>query len=150
LSTIFPEVRLKRYLEMRGADVGPAARICALPALLVGLYYDGRALDAAWEIVRRWTAAERQKLRDEAPRLALGATIAGRSLVEIGREILVVARGGLARRRRRDAGGCDEGVHLDPLDAFVGAGRVAAQDWIARFEREWDGSVDPAFAEACY
>ncbi|MGA2043783.1 MAG: glutamate--cysteine ligase [Roseiarcus sp.] len=150
LSTIFPEVRLKRYLEMRGADVGPAARICALPALLVGLYYDGRALDAAWEIVRRWTAGERQKLRDEAPRLALGATVAGRSLAEIGREILVVARGGLARRGRRDAGGRDEGVHLDPLDAFVGSGRVAAQDWIARFEREWGGSVDPAFAEACY
>jgi glutamate--cysteine ligase len=150
LSTIFPEVRLKRYLEMRGADVGPADRICALSALMVGLYYDSAALDAAWEIVRPWTAAQRQGLRDQAPRLALGATIDGRSLAAVGRDILAAARAGLRRRARRDGAGRDESFYLDPLDAFIDSGRVAAQDWIARFDGDWRGSVDPAFAEAAY
>jgi glutamate--cysteine ligase len=150
LSTIFPEVRLKRYLEMRGADVGPAARICALSALMVGLYYDADALEAAFDLVKIWSAEERQKLRDDVPRLALGATIAGRSLREIGREILGIARSGLTRRARRDEIGRDETLYLEPLDKFVETGRVAAQHWIARFEGEWGGSVDPAFTEACY
>ena len=150
LSTIFPEVRLKRYLEMRGADVGPAARISALSALMVGLYYDPAALDAAFDLVKNWSAAERQKLRSDVPRLALGAKIAGRSLAEIGREILAIARAGLARRARLDEAGRSEAVYLAPLDEFVETGRVAAHDWIARFEGEWRGSVDPAFTEACY
>jgi glutamate--cysteine ligase len=150
LSTIFPEVRLKRYLEMRGADVGPAARICALSALMVGLYYDSRALDGALELVGGWSAEERQKLRDDVPRVALGAKIAGRNLADVGREILELARAGLARRARRNIHGRDETFYLDPLDAFVATGRVAAQDWIARFEGEWGGVVDPAFTQACY
>jgi glutamate--cysteine ligase len=150
LSTIFPEVRLKRYLEMRGADVGPAERICALSALMVGLYYDSDALAAAFDVVKNWSAGERQKLRDEAPRLALGAAIAGRSLREVGREILSIARGGLRRRARFDEAGRDEAFYLDPLDKFVETGRVAAQDWIAKFEGEWGGVIDPVFAQACY
>jgi glutamate--cysteine ligase len=150
LSTIFPEVRLKRYLEMRGADVGPAARICALSALMVGLYYDPDALGAAFDLVKGWSAAERQKLRDDVPRLALGATIAGRGLAAIGREILTIARAGLARRARRNASGDDETIYLEPLDKFVETGRVAAQDWIARFEGEWGGSVDPVFTQGRY
>jgi glutamate--cysteine ligase len=148
LSTIFPEVRLKRYLEMRGADVGPAARICALSALMVGLYYDRGALDAAYDIVKAWSAGERQKLRDDVPRVALGATIAGRSLREIGREVLTIARSGLTRRARTDGAGRDETLYLEPLDKFIETGRIAAQEWIARFEGEWRGSVDPAFEEA--
>jgi glutamate--cysteine ligase len=150
LSTIFPEVRLKRYLEMRGADVGPAARICALSALMVGLYYDPSALDAATDLIKNWSAAERQKLRDDVPRLALGATIAGRGLAEIGREVLSIAHMGLATRARLDAKGRDEALYLEPLDEFVQTGRVAAQDWIARFEGEWGGTVDPAFIQARY
>jgi glutamate--cysteine ligase len=150
LSTIFPEVRLKRYLEMRGADVGPAARICALSALMVGLYYDSTALDGAFDLVRNWSGAERQQLRDDVPRIALGATIAGQSLAEVGREILALARAGLTRRARLDENGRSEAHYLDPLDEFVATGRVAAQDWIARFDNEWGGVVDPAFMEACY
>jgi glutamate--cysteine ligase len=150
LSTIFPEVRLKRYLEMRGADVGPPARICALSALMVGLYYDGVALDGAFDLVKAWSAEQRQKLRDDVPRLALGATIAGRSLREIGRDVLAIARAGLARRARNNEAGRDETLYLDPLDKFIATGRVAAQDWIARFDGEWGGSVDPVFAEARY
>jgi glutamate--cysteine ligase len=150
LSTLFPEVRLKRYLEVRGADEGPAARIAALPALMVGLYYDSGALDAAFDVVRNWSAAERQKLRDDVPRLALGAEIAGRGLAEVGREILSITRAGLTRRARLDDAGRDETVYLDPLDNIVETGRVAAQDWIARFEGEWGGVVDPVFTQARY
>src|SRR5471030_1682299 len=100
LSTTFPEVRLKRYLEMRGADVGPAARICALSALMVGLYYDASALDEAFALVRNWSAEQRQRLRDDVPRLALGAIVAGRRLSEIGAQILSIARTSLSRRAR--------------------------------------------------
>jgi glutamate--cysteine ligase len=150
LSTIFPEVRLKRYLEMRGADVGPAARICALSALMVGLYYDPGALDAVFDLVKNWSAAERQQLRDDVPKMALDARIAGRSLTEVGREILAIARLGLTRRARRDESGRSEAIYLDPLDAFIETGRVAAQDWVARFEGAWRETVDPAFTQACY
>ncbi len=100
LSTIFPEVRLKRYLEMRGADVGPAASICALAALMVGLYYDPQALAAAGDLVRGWSAADRQTLREEAPRLGLAASIAGRDVRAIARDALEIARAGLTRRAR--------------------------------------------------
>jgi len=148
LSTIFPEVRVKRYLEMRGADVGPADRVCALAALTVGLNYDRQALAAAGDLVRGWSAAERQTLRDEVPRLGLGARVAGRDLRTIAREALGIARGGLARRARRDAEGRDESIYLTPLDEIVAEGRVPAQRWIARFNGAWERSVDPAFKEA--
>jgi glutamate--cysteine ligase len=148
LSTIFPEVRLKRYLEMRGADVGPAERIDALAALMVGLYYDRQALAAAGDLVRGWSAAERQALRDEAPRLGLAARIAGRDLRAIAGEALAVARAGLARRARKDAQGRDETIYLAPLEKIVADGRVPAERWIARFEGAWGRSVDPAFEEA--
>jgi glutamate--cysteine ligase len=148
LSTIFPEVRLKRYLEMRGADVGPAERIDALAALMVGLYYDRQALAAAGDLVRGWSAAERQALRDEAPRLGLAARIAGRDLRAIAGEALAVARAGLARRARKDAQGRDETIYLAPLEKIVADGRVPAERWIARFEGTWGRSVDPAFEEA--
>ncbi len=148
LSTIFPEVRLKRYLEMRGADVGPAERIDALAALMVGLYYDRQALAAAGDLVRGWSAAELQNLRDEAPRLGLAARIAGRDLRAIAGEALAVARAGLARRARKDAQGRDETIYLAPLEKIVADGRVPAERWIARFEGAWGRSVDPAFEEA--
>jgi glutamate--cysteine ligase len=150
LSTIFPEVRLKRYLEMRGADVGPAARICALSALMVGLYYDASALDAAFDLIRNWSAEQRQQLRDDVPRLALGAAIAGRRLGEIGGQILSIARASLSRRARLNENKQDETRYLDPLDKFIETGRVAAQDWIVRFENDWGGDIDPVFAQACY
>src|SRR5450432_3272887 len=105
LSTIFPEVRLKRYLEMRGADVGPADRVCALSALMVGLYYDTACLSAAWDIVKGWSPEQRQNLRDDAPRLALDAMIERRSLRDIAREVLGIARSGLKGRGRLDGTG---------------------------------------------
>jgi glutamate--cysteine ligase len=149
LTTIFPEVRLKRYLEMRGADAGPLPFLTALPALCIGLLYDSAALDAAFDLVRPWSAEERQRLRDEVPRLGLTSTIAGHSLRNIGREILGLARQGLARRARHDATGRDECSFLDPLDAVV-AGRTQAEDLIERFETRWARDVEPAFVECAY
>ena len=150
LSTIFPEVRLKRYLEMRGADVGPANRLCALPALFVGLLYDQASLDTAWDLVKGWSAAERQKLRDDAPRAGLDARIRSRSLRDIARDVLALARTGLLRRNRLDSQGRAETRFLEPLEAFVREGRVGAQELLAKFESDWHGSVDPAFKEFAY
>src|SRR5262249_54480178 len=99
LSTLFPEVRLKRYLEMRGADDGPRERICALSALWTGLLYDPQALEAAWDLVKGWTAAERQKLRDDVPRRGFAAEIRGRKVRGLARDAISLARDGLKRRR---------------------------------------------------
>jgi glutamate--cysteine ligase len=148
LSTIFPEVRLKRYLEMRGADVGPPDRIVAQSALLAGLYYDAAALDGASELIRGWTREERQALRDDAPRLGLAARIGVRSAREIGRDMLDLARGGLGRRARRNAAGRDETQYLDPLYRIVETGREPARAWLDRFEGPWRRSVAPIFDEA--
>jgi glutamate--cysteine ligase len=150
LSTIFPEVRLKRYLEMRGADVGPRQRICALPALFVGLYYDSDALDAAYDLIKVWRAEDRQTLRDDVPRLALNASVAGRSLRDVARDVTAIARAGLARRARRDESGRDETVYLAPLENIVETGRVPAEDWLARYKGAWGGAIDPIFEEASY
>jgi glutamate--cysteine ligase len=150
LSTIFPEVRLKRYLEMRGADVGPRQRICALPALFVGLFYDSVALDAAFDLIKAWRADERQKLRDDVPRLALAASVAGRSLREVAHDVIAIARAGLARRARRDERDHDETMYLAPLENIFETGRVPAEDWLARYKGAWGGTIDPVFEEAAY
>ena len=149
LSTIFPEVRLKTFLEMRGADTGTLPFLTALPALFAGLLYAPASLDAGWDLVKHWTAAEREVLRAEVPKLGLAATIAGRSVRDIAREVLVLARAGLSSRARLDAVGHDESVYLDCLDAVV-AERSQAEDLIARFDGPWHGSVDPAFEDCVY
>jgi glutamate--cysteine ligase len=145
MGTLFPEVRLKRYLEMRGADAGPASMLVALPAFWVGLLYDEAALDQAWQLVKGWTAAERQALRDDVPARGLGATISGRSVHDIARVVLTLARGGLARRGQLDPFGCDETRFLEPLDEIVASGKTVADRLIEAFRGEWHGSVDPAF-----
>ncbi|HEY8581150.1 MAG TPA: glutamate-cysteine ligase family protein, partial [Beijerinckiaceae bacterium] len=148
LSTLFPEVRLKRYIEMRGADVGSAAHIAALSAFFVGLLYDDAALDGAWELVKGWSAEDRQALRDAAPTLGFRAPIAGRTALEVAREALALSRGGLVRRARLDAQGRDETRHLAILEDRAARGRTAAEDLLARYEGEWGRSVDPVFT-AC-
>ena len=145
LGTLFPEVRLKRYLEMRGADAGPEDRLVALPAFWVGLLYDDAALDQAWQLVKGWTAAERGRLRDDAPRLGLEARIGGRSLREIGRDVLALSQAGLERRARKDAAGHDETGYLAPLHDMIASGRTLADDMTAAFEGPWGRSVAPAF-----
>ncbi|MBN9601201.1 MAG: glutamate--cysteine ligase [Afipia sp.] len=147
LSTIFPEVRLKRYLEMRGADGVPLGLLPALPAFWAGLLYDDVSLDAAWEIVRHWTAAERQAMRDAVPRLGFKAMIGNRSVLEVARECLVLARAGLQRRARFDHFGRDETHFLDPLDRLADDGRTQAEVMLARFNGEWAGSVAPVYTD---
>jgi glutamate--cysteine ligase len=149
LTTIFPEVRLKRYLEMRGADVGPRPFLYALPAFTVGLLYDRAALDGAWQIVKAWSAEERAALRLDVPRLALEAKIAGRPLRDIAREVLALVRQGLVNRSRKDAQGRDESHFLDPLDNIV-AGRTQAEALLAKYWGEWGRSVQPAFSECAF
>jgi glutamate--cysteine ligase len=150
LSSIFPEVRLKRYLEMRGADVGPPDRIVAMSALMAGLYYDPDALRAAAALTEGWTAEDRQKLRDDAPLIGLAAEICGRSLRAIARDMLEIARGGLKRRTRVNSRGEDETILLAPLEAIAESGRAAARHWIERYEGPWGRSVEPAFDEAAF
>ncbi|HTJ01488.1 MAG TPA: glutamate--cysteine ligase [Methylovirgula sp.] len=149
LSTIFPEVRLKRYLEMRGADAGSYPFLYALPAFSVGLLYDSVALDSAWQMVKSWSKTERAQLRDDVPRLGLDAKIAGRSLRDVGREVLALVRKGLVARGAKDAAGRDESHFLDPLDAVV-AGHSQAEELIARFNGAWKHSVTPAFTECVF
>ncbi|MBB3808226.1 glutamate--cysteine ligase [Pseudochelatococcus contaminans] len=150
LSTVFPEVRLKQFLEMRGADAGPAPMLLALPAFWVGLLYDSNALDAAWDLVRDWTEADRQSLRDAVPREGLAATIRGRPLRELGREVLALARAGLSARALIDNAGDNESRYLDPLDIIVASGRTQAEDLLALWNGRWDHSVEPAFEECVF
>jgi glutamate--cysteine ligase len=150
LSTIFPEVRLKRYLEMRGADAGPWGRLPSLTAFWVGLLYDNDCLDAAWDIVKDWTAEERQKLRDDVPRLGFRAIIRNRDLLSITREALALSRAGLARRRNFDPYGADETRYLKPLDEFAERGETSAEELLRKFHGPWGGVVDPVFTEYAY
>jgi glutamate--cysteine ligase len=147
LSTIFPEVRLKRFLEMRGGDVGSRDHILAFSAFFVGLVYDRNALDAAYDLIKGWNAAERQQLRDDVPTQALNARIQGRSLKDVAQDVLAISRAGLERRARNVAGR-DETSYLALLDERVASGEVNAQKWLARFQTAWNGSVDPIFKEA--
>ncbi len=147
LSTIFPEVRLKRFLEMRGADAGPPDMLVALPAFWVGLLYDRQSLDAAWDLVKGWSADERQALRDAVPKQGLAATIAGRSLAELARDVMALSRAGLVRRARLDASGRDESIHLAPLDDIVGSRQTLAQRLEARYRGAWQGKVEPVMTE---
>ncbi|MEO7691004.1 MAG: glutamate--cysteine ligase [Sphingomonas sp.] len=148
LSTAFPEVRLKTFLEMRGADGGPWGRICALPALWVGLLYDGSALDAAWDVVKHWTIEERQALRDAVPKLALDAPIpGGGKLRDIAGQVLDIANAGLTARNRVDASGSNETGFLDPLREIVRSGKVPAQVLLERYHGAWGEDVSRVYDE---
>jgi len=151
LSTAFPEVRMKSFLEMRGADGGPWNRICALPALWVGLLYDQGALDAAWDLVKDWSMEERQLLRDSVPRLGLDAPIGGgRTLRDIARPVLDIARLGLAARGRLNASGDNETGYLSTLDDVVASGKTHAERLLDRYHGEWQGDLGRIYAEESF
>jgi len=143
-------VRLKKYLEMRGADGGPWNRLCALPAFWVGLLYDDAALDAAWDLVRDFTREERHALRDGVPRQALGLPFRGGSVRELAREALRISAGGLARRARCNERGEDERDFLAPLLEAVEAGQTPAEHKLALFHGEWGGDIDRVFRDFAY
>jgi glutamate--cysteine ligase len=150
VSTVFPEVRLKRYLEMRGADGGPWRRLCALPALWVGLLYDELPLDAAYDLVKDWTLAEHEYLRREVPRRGLDLPFRGRSLRDIALDMLAMAREGLRRRARMGGMAEDESHFLDTLFAIAGSGRTLADELLEQYTDRWAGDIDPIYREHAY
>jgi glutamate--cysteine ligase len=150
VSTIFPEVRLKRYLEMRGADVGRPEMIVALSAFWVGLLYDEAALAGAEDLTRPWSASQRQALRDEVPRLGLKGAVAGRPVLDVAKDVLALAEAALARRACLDEVGRDETRFLRPLRAILERGSTDAEALLERYRGAWGGSVDPAFGEAVF
>ncbi len=149
LSTAFPEVRLKSFLEMRGADGGPWSRICALPAFWVGLLYDQGALDAAWDLVKHWTMEERETLRNTVPKLALGTPVpGGGTLRDLGKEVLGIARAGLTARAQLNNSGDNETGFLETLDEIVASGKVPAQRLLDRYNGEWGGDITRVYEES--
>ncbi|CAA9519895.1 MAG: Glutamate--cysteine ligase [uncultured Sphingomonadaceae bacterium] len=151
LSTAFPEVRLKSFLEMRGADGGRWGKICALPALWVGLLYDQAALDAAWDEVRHWTIEQRQTLRDAVPRQGLAAAVPGsETLRDLGARILDIAAAGLTARARLNGSGDNEGGFLDPLREAIASGKTPAAQLLDRYHGEWRGDISRIYEEMSF
>lgn len=151
LSTAFPEVRLKSFLEMRGADGGPWNRICALPAFWVGLLYDASALDAAWDEVKHWTIEDHHRIRAEVPTLGLAAKgPRGRSFRELGARILDIAADGLSARARLNGAGDSEQGYLAPLREIIASGKTSAEHLLERYHGEWKGDVSRVYDEMSF
>ena len=150
LTTIFPEVRLKKYLEMRGADSGPWRRLCALPALWTGILYEQGPLDAAWDLVNDWTADERQALRNAVPREGLKAMICGRTVQDVARDMLRLSRAGLELRDSQGCKGKTEASFLDVLDETVNSGKTAAENLLDLYHGSWNGNIERVFRDFAY
>jgi glutamate--cysteine ligase len=151
LSTAFPEVRLKSFLEMRGADGGPWSRICALPAFWVGLLYDQTALDAAWGLVKHWSIADHQALRDAVPRLALKTPLpGGGTLNDLARQVLDIADAGLKARARLNSIGETEQGFLDPLREIVSSGKTLAERMLDAYHGSWNGDLTRIYADMSF
>lgn len=150
LSTIFPEVRLKTFLEMRGCDTGPWGELCAMPAFWVGLLYDESALDAAWDLVKDWTEEERHQLRCDVPKMGLQTPFRGKTLREISIAALAISREGLKTRGQTNAHGENESVFLQELDNFARTGRSNADRLISDFTGKWDGDILQAYNDCRY
>jgi glutamate--cysteine ligase len=150
LTTIFPEVRLKRYLEMRGADAGPWRGLCALPALWTGLLYHQPSLDAAWDVVKGWTAEERQALRNAVPREGLNAKIRTRTVLDLAAEVLTLSRIGLNARGLKSRKGKPEAAFLDILDEIISSRKTAADQLIELYNGPWRGEISRVFRDFAY
>jgi glutamate--cysteine ligase len=152
LTTLFPEARIKKFIEMRGADGGPWRRLCALPAFWVGLIYDQGALDAAWDMVKGWTAETRDALRVAASVDGLAAEVDGLKMLELAREAVDIAEAGLKARRCAGASGMlpDETHFLNALKESLDTGESPADELIRRYETDWNSDVTRVFAEYSY
>ncbi|QNH11360.1 MULTISPECIES: glutamate--cysteine ligase [unclassified Xanthomonas] len=150
MTTAFPEVRLKKYLEMRGADAGPWGRLCALSAYWVGLLYDDAALDAAWDLVKDFSLVERHALRDGVPKQALKLPFRNGTVQDLAAESVKIALNGLRRRARLNGDGQDESRFLEPLVEILHAGETAAERKLALYHGAWQENVDPVFTEFAY
>jgi len=147
LTTIFPEVRLKKFLEMRGADGGSWRRICGLPALWTGIYYDQSALDAAWDLVKDWTAEERQAMRSAVPVQGFRTPFRKTDVGALAKRMLDISSAGLMRRAAEDSAGMTEDGFLNPLRELVDRGYTRAEELLRRFHGEWKGDLAPLFSE---
>lgn len=150
LSTLFPDVRLKRFLEMRGADGGPWRRICALPAFWVGLLYDDAALADAEALTADWTFEDVVAMRDAVPSQGLKATIKGRPVLDVARDAVKISTAGLKARAKLNGDGQDESVFLQPLEEVLAKKATLADDLLGLFNGRWNGSVEPVFEEYQY
>ncbi|HTV68334.1 MAG TPA: glutamate--cysteine ligase [Rhizobiaceae bacterium] len=150
LSTLFPDVRLKRFLEMRGADGGPWRRICALPAFWVGLLYDDAALDAAEALTKDWTYEEVLAQRNAVPAGGIAVPFRSGTLRDVAREVVAISRMGLKNRDRKNRDGYDETSFLSPLEEVVARGTTSAQEMLNAFHTRWGNSIEPVFLEYAY
>ena len=150
LTTLFPEVRLKAYLEMRGADGGPWSRICALPALWAGVLYDAPSLAAAWDLVKDWDIADHERLRRDVTRLGLKAEVAGRSVRDIAVDLVNIAKQGLKNRARFSGGMVDERGYLSELEDIADSGITPAERLLDLYHGPWGGDVKRIYADFAY
>ena len=149
-TTIFPEVRLKKYLEMRGADAGPWGRLCALPALWMGIFYDDQALSAAWDLCKDWKIEDHERLRADVARLGLKAEIAGRTVQDVAKDMVAIAKSGLKNRHRLSGGLVDETGYLAELEEIAASGITPAERLLERYNGAWKGDVGRVFEEFAY
>ncbi len=150
LTTLFPEVRLKQYLEMRGADGGPWSRICALPALWAGVLYDAPSLAAAWDLVKDWDIADHERLRRDVTRLGLKAEVAGRTVQDVARDMVHIAREGLKNRARFSGGMVDERGYLSELEDIADSGITPAERLLELYHGDWQGDVERVYRDFAY
>lgn len=149
-TTAFPEVRLKQYLEMRGADSAPLGRLCALPALWAGIFYDGQALAAAWDLCKDWAVEDHERLRADVARLGLRAQVAGRTVQDVARDMVAIARSGLKNRSRLNGDEADETIYLVELEEIADSGVTPAERLLQLYEGPWGGDAGKAFEAVAY
>jgi len=150
LTTLFPEVRLKRFLEMRGSDGGRCGEIVALSALWVGLLYDEVALAGALDVVKDWTAEEREQLRQDVPKGAFEAPFRRGKVLDIARDVVQLAHLGLRNRREINFLNQDETIYLAPLEDIVARGKTCSDVLLERYRGRWGGHIDPIFLEFAF
>ena len=148
LSTLFPEVRVKQFLEMRGADMGDEASVTALSAFWTGLLYDDVALEAAYEMIKPWTREERESIRREVPRLGLMTPLGRTNIYDFAAQAVGIAEAGLVRRNRLNAKGDSETIHLAPLEETISHAKSPAERWLDKYRNEWNGDLSRIFKEA--
>ena len=149
-TTLFPEVRLKKYLEMRGADAGPWSRLCALPALWMGIFYDAPALAAAWDLCKDWDIEDHERLRADVARHGLKAQIAGRTVQDVAKDMVAIAKQGLKNRNRLSAGMVDETGYLSELEHIAETGITPAERLIELYNTRWAGDAGRVFDDFAY
>ncbi len=150
LTTLFPEVRLKQYLEMRGADGGPWSRICALPALWAGILYDAPSLAAAWDLCKDWDIADHERLRRDVTRLGLKAEVNGRSVRDIAVDMVNIAKQGLKNRARFSGGMVDERGYITELEDIADSGVTSADRLLELYNGEWGGDISRVYRDCAY